>query len=66
MSANTEALIERIQSLPAHRLAEVEDFVDFLRQRDQERALTRDAAAASAPAFAAIWGNTEDDCHDIL
>lgn len=26
-------LVEKIQSLPAERIAEVEDFVDFLKQR---------------------------------
>jgi hypothetical protein len=66
MPANTEALIEKIQTLSPDRLAEVEDFVDFIRLRDQERALTRDAASASAPAFAAIWSNTEDDSYDAL
>jgi hypothetical protein len=66
MPANTEALIEKIQTLSPDRLAEVEDFVDFIRLRDQERTLTRDAAAASSPAFAAIWSNPEDDCCDAL
>ncbi len=28
-----QALIEKIQSLPTERIAEVEDFVDFLKQR---------------------------------
>jgi hypothetical protein len=48
------------------RLAEVEDFVDFIRQRDQDRALVRAAGAASAPAFAAVWDNPEDDAYDAL
>ena len=30
---NAQALIEKIQSLPTDRIAEVEDFVDFLKQR---------------------------------
>ncbi len=30
---NTQALIKKIQSLPMDRIAEVEDFVDFLSQR---------------------------------
>lgn len=30
---NAQALMEKIQSLPANRIAEVEDFVDFLRER---------------------------------
>ena len=30
---NAQSLLEKIQSLPTERIAEVEDFVDFLRQR---------------------------------
>lgn len=66
MSGNTQTLIAKIEALSAERLAEVEDFVDFLALRDQERALTRAAAAASAPAFAAIWNNPDDDVYDTL
>lgn len=32
---HTQTLLEKIQSLPAERIAEVEDFVDFLRERTQ-------------------------------
>jgi hypothetical protein len=32
----------------------------------QERALTQAAAAASAPAFAQVWNNPEDDVYDAL
>jgi hypothetical protein len=66
MPANTQALIEKIQTLPPDRLVEVEDFVDFIRLREQERALTRDGAAVSAHAFAAVWNNPEDDAYDEL
>ena len=66
MPTNAQGLIEKIRTLPPERLVEVEDFVDFLRQRDQERALTRAAAAASGPAFAAVWSNPEDDVYDAL
>jgi len=34
---NAQALIEKIQSLPTDRIAEVEDFVDFLKQRTKLR-----------------------------
>jgi len=34
---NAHALLEKIQSLPADRVAEVEDFVDFLRERAARR-----------------------------
>ena len=66
MTADTKALVEKIVALPAERIAEIEDFVDFIRLREQEQALTRAAAAASTPAFAAIWNNPEDDVYDAL
>jgi hypothetical protein len=66
MPADGKTLIEKIEALPAERIAEIEDFVDFIRLREQERALTRAAAAASTPAFAVIWSNPEDDVYDAL
>jgi len=66
MPADSKTLIEKIEALPAERIAEIEDFVDFIRLREQEQALTRAAAAASAPVFAAIWSNPEDDIYDAL
>ncbi len=66
MPADSKTLIEKIEALPAERIAEIEDFVDFIRLREQERTLTRAAAAASAPAFVAIWSNPEDDVYDAL
>jgi hypothetical protein len=65
MPANP-ALIAKLNCLPIERLNEVEDFVDFLRARDQDRALFRAASAASEPAFAAVWANPEDDVYDAL
>jgi hypothetical protein len=66
MPADTQALIKKIQALPAERIAEVEDFVEFISLREQERAHARAAAGASAPAFAAIWNNPDDDAYDAL
>jgi hypothetical protein len=66
MSANTDGLFKKIEELPADRIAVVEDFVDFLRTRDPDRALTRSATAASAASFAAIWDNPEDAAYDAL
>ena len=37
---SAQTLIEKIQSLPADRIVEVEDFVDFLRQRARLRKTT--------------------------
>jgi hypothetical protein len=66
MPADMPSLIEKIQALPAERITEIEDFVDFTRLREQERALTRAAAATSVPAFAAIWNNPDDAEYDAL
>jgi hypothetical protein len=66
MPPNTQALMEKIQTLPPERIAEVEDFVEFIAVREQERSLTRAAAMTSAPAFAAIWNNPDDDAYDAL
>jgi hypothetical protein len=66
LPGQTRNLIEKIEALPAERIAEVEDFVDFLRLREQGRALTRAAAATSAPSFTTIWNNPDDDVYDAL
>jgi hypothetical protein len=61
-----QALIHKIGALPRERQAEVEDFVDFIGEREAGRALTRAAIATSAPAFATVWNNPEDDVYDAL
>jgi hypothetical protein len=38
--------------------------VEFIVACEQERSLTRAASALSAPVFAAIWSNPEDDAYD--
>ena len=63
---DAQALLEKIQALPPERLSEVENFVDFIAAREQERTLARAASAASTPAFAAILNNPDDDAYDAL
>ncbi len=46
---NTQALIEKIQSLPTDRIAEVEDFVDFLKQRAKQRKATTNKQSLDFP-----------------
>jgi hypothetical protein len=65
-NAVPETLIDKIGALPAERIAEVEDFVDFIGQRELDRSLVRAAGAASAPAFAGVWENPEDDVYNAL
>jgi hypothetical protein len=66
MDQNAAALTEKIRLLSPEQAAEVEDFIEFLRFRGQERGLTRAAATASEPAFEAVWSNSEDDAYDAL
>ena len=65
-----EALIRKIGALPVARVAEVEDFVDFIGQRESDiasgRALRTATRDATAPALARIWNNPEDDVYDAL
>lgn len=64
MASPLDQLLRKISSLPEARIAEVEDFVDFLAERERERQLARTVAAASEPAFAKVWNNPEDDVYD--
>lgn len=66
MSATEQVLIDKIKQLPPQRLAEVEDFVDFLRAREDEQHLTQAAAKISEASFAAVWNNDEDAAYDRL
>ncbi|MEQ8508676.1 MAG: hypothetical protein RIB43_06710 [Rhodospirillaceae bacterium] len=66
MNASTQSLIDKINALPAERIDEVADFVDFISVRAQERTLRRASVEASAPAFARVWDNPEDEVYDAL
>lgn len=61
-----EELLEKIKSLPPDKLAEVEDFVDFLRQRGDERGLAHAATKLSEDAFRKVWDNPDDADYDRL
>ena len=61
-----ESLIQKIRSLAPDRVAEVEDFVDFLTARDQDRHFTRAAERLSEGAFSAVWDNADDAEYDRL
>ena len=56
---NTKALIDKVEALPPERMAEAEDFVDFIRMREETRALARPLMAASEPAFARTRNNPQ-------
>jgi hypothetical protein len=61
-----QELIDNIRSLPADKLEEVENFVDFLREREDERRLAQAVTGASAAALAKVWDNPDDAAYDRL
>jgi len=52
-----DTLIQKIRSLPPERVAEVEDFVDFLAIREQGQHFTQAAERLCEEAFRAVWDN---------
>jgi hypothetical protein len=63
--ARESALIRKIRSLPPEKRAAVEDFVEFLAQRD-DRELTQAAAKLAEKAFRKVWNNRADAAYDRL
>jgi len=61
-----QRVLEKIRELPPETAVEVENFIDFLRQRNTNRALTMAAAKLSEPAFQKVWDNSEDAEYDSL
>ena len=59
------ALIRKIRSLPPDKRAAVEDFVEFLAQRD-DRELVQATAKLAEKAFAKVWNNRADAAYDRL
>ena len=66
MTASEQVLIEKIRQLPAQRLAEIEDFIDFLRAREDDQRLTLAAAKVGEASFAQVWDNDDDAVYDQL
>lgn len=61
-----QVIVEKIRALPPERVAEVEDFVDFLQSRSETRALTNGAAKLAENAFGQVWNNEADVDYDRL
>lgn len=59
-------LIEKIERLRPQQQAEVEDFVEFLEHKDQDRSLARAATKVSQTSFAKVWENLDDAVYDAL
>jgi len=61
-----DEVIRKLQALAPERVSEVEDFIDFLSQRDTDRGLTRAAMAATEPTLNTLWDNPDDAEYDNL
>ena len=66
MPTQVEQVIEKLKELPPERLTEVEDFVDFLRQRNQDRQLIQVAMHTAEPLLKQVWDNPNDTVYDAL
>lgn len=66
MSTSDQALMNKIRRLPPRRLAEVEDFVDFLHARDDEQRLVRASGKAAEASLSSVWDNDEDAAYDQI
>jgi hypothetical protein len=62
-----QQVLQKLQALSPQRIAEVEDFIDFLKQReDDDRVLTQAAQAVAEDRFHTIWDNPDDAEYDRL
>lgn len=66
MATIAPTLIRKLEQLPPQRLAEVEDFIDFLRTREDDQRLVQVAGKVAEASFAAVWENDEDAAYDRL
>jgi hypothetical protein len=59
-------LFAKIQQLPPEKITEVEDFVDFLRSKSEDRITAQAVTRLSEQAFTKIWDNSDDAEYDNL
>ena len=63
-----QRLLDKIRNLSYDKIIEVEDFIDFLyqRQTDSEQNLVIAATKLSEASFSKVWDNPEDSEYDNL
>ncbi len=64
--APQRAILSKMRDLPPEKVAEVEDFVDFLPQRQVDRRLTYAASKMSEKALPKVRSNSADAAYDRL
>jgi hypothetical protein len=66
MIAHEQILIQKIRQLPPQRLAEIEDFIDFLCLREENQNLVKASMQISEASFNSVWANDEDADYDNI
>ena len=61
-----DQVVDKLRTASPERAGEVKDSVDSLRQRDDDRRLSRAAIVISQPVLDAIWDNPDDAEYDQL
>jgi hypothetical protein len=59
-------ILEKLIALPSEKVAEVEDFIDFLAQRQDDGHLVRAVSTLSEQAVEKVWDNPDDAAYDQL
>ena len=59
-------LIDKLTTLSPERIDEVEDFIDFIKQRDQAKQSTQAATKTAEPGLKKVWDNPDDAVYDAL
>ena len=65
-SQQIEQVVQKLQALTPNRIDEVVDFIDFLKQRDIDKQLTKAAVTASESRLNTLWDNPYDAKYDKL
>jgi len=65
-NSQKQMLIEKIYTLPPDKVAEVEDFVEFLRKKTEDRRLRQASTKISETVFRKVWENPDDAAYDRL
>lgn len=59
-------ILDKLDKLSPERVAEVEDFVDFLQHKDQDQRLAQAATQIAEPSFKKVWDNPDDEVYDTF
>lgn len=65
-TGHIQQMVKKLKALPPERVAEVEDFIDFLQARNNDRGLVQAAQAITESRLKAIWDNPDDAAYDRL